>query len=117
MGCKEIDAGKLRRSLPTTILVQFTLNSAAAIRGQRSTKAGRVDRPGQALQPFDQAWTGPPDQIWIDALDMVLLDGSNYAPARALIDRVDVAAIARIFGQDDELRIGADHGLISHLGK
>src|SRR6185312_10227118 len=72
---------------------------------------------GQALQTLNQTWSWAPDDIRIDAIDLVHLEGIYTAPVGTLVDRVDVTAIHRILGEDDILRVRADDRFDGHLWK
>src|SRR6266700_4186843 len=55
------------------------------------------------------------DDIDVNVIDVVRLDGGYPTPVRTLIHGVGVAAILGIFGQDDIVRVSTEYSLVRHL--
>src|SRR5262245_27555724 len=68
----------------------------------------------ELFECIDHTWARPADDVWIDRMDLVFLDGGDRVPARARLD--GLYRHAELFvGEDDDVRRGGDDGLLGHL--
>src|SRR2546421_12249083 len=108
-------------SFHTTVKMSQAVLSVLCLYGagtscwQRRAELLGMDELGQALQSLYQPRTRTPNEIRVEAEDVMRLYCCNAPPIRAFVNSIDVAPELRIFSEHDVLGIGADNRFVSHL--